>query len=786
MRLIYRMRWDSTRTTAMQQFIAFAARDRTHSDTITRAAEAASSGDTTYVIWSRDDRSGTPVDRAVEGWLDDADGLVADLTFVNDNVTYEVGYAIGAGKAVRLIRNSSVKIDDLKSIGLLDTLLRDEFRTRGELEGILRNRGAGRNKWLAARRNDRQPIYALSPPAPTEFNTRLFSAIKKRTRYKFRSFKTWEMGRLTAQDAWDNVSASFAVVVTWADATDLDARRNNQRAAFVYGLARGLGIPALLIAHERSPLPTDFADQAVRFNVFTDLDRILTDFRDEVQDAIEERGEAHPLPLALLDAIRCGDPAAENEQDHLRDYFLETEEFKRALGDDANIVVARKGSGKTAIFLQVRDRVRADRGNIVIDLNPEGYQLIKLKELMVELQSQGLRKEFVAAFWQYVLWLEITYKILEKDEKAARHDHTLAQRFDKLQAAFTSRVDTGTGDFSERLRLLTEMIAGRFRAKPGTSLASSDLLQIVYGTEIADIRAQVLSYLRLKGEILFLFDNLDRMRAPSGFDADDGLLLLGLIESMQDIAKQFRRAKFAFRWKLFIRSDVYEFIVRGMADYGKHTPLALEWGDPEILKRILQRRIEASTRQMQHAWETLWPAISVSTVGGVDTLDFMVSASLMRPRYLIRLFETARRRAINMGHQRIAEEDYMAALEELAWTVSEDLELELRDIVSSTDRLLYDLAQLNGACGIPELRDAVANRVGATDVVEKVIDVLLWSGAIGIAAGNTPTFIFDCGFKLQALRSLMDRNPDAEVSLHPTLSNLFVQTPPTERSARAA
>jgi hypothetical protein len=60
----------------------------------------------------------------------------------------------------------------------------------------------------------------------------------------------------------------------------------------------------------------------------------------------------------------------------------------------------------------------------------------------------------------------------------------------------------------------------------------------------------VLSYLKLKGEILFLFDNLDRMRAPSGFDAEDGLLLLGLIESMQDIAKQFRRAKFSFRWKL--------------------------------------------------------------------------------------------------------------------------------------------------------------------------------------------------------------------------------------------
>jgi hypothetical protein len=213
-----------------------------------------------------------------------------------------------------------------------------------------------------------------------------------------------------------------------------------------------------------------------------------------------------------------------------------------------------------------------------------------------------------------------------------------------------------------------------------------------------------------------------------------------------------------------------------MADYGKHTPLTLEWGDAEILKRILRWRIEASTRHIHHDWETIWPAISVTTVRGRDTFNFLVAASLMRPRYLIRLFDTARRRAINMGHQRIGEDDYVAALEDLAWTVSEDLELELRDIVSATDRLLYDLAQLDGACGIQDLRDAVANRVGATDLVEKVIEVLLWGGAIGIATDKGPTFfIYNCGYKLQALRSLMDRNPEAEVVLHPTLSNLFIQ-----------
>jgi hypothetical protein len=126
-----------------------------------------------------------------------------------------------------------------------------------------------------------------------------------------------------------------------------------------------------------------------------------------------------------------------------------------------------------------------------------------------------------------------------------------------------------------------------------------------------------------------------------------------------------------------------------------------------------------------------------------------------------------------MGQSRINEDDYQAALSELGWTVIEDLDLELRDIVRDAHSLLFDITQLNGACGVPELRHAVAERVGATDLVERVIDVLLWSGAIGISPDSkTCTFIYDCGYKLQFLHSMIDKNPHAEICLHPTLAYL--------------
>ena len=210
--------------------------------------------------------------------------------------------------------------------------------------------------------------------------------------------------------------------------------------------------------------------------------------------------------------------AAENEQDQLSSYFLETEEFKSALTGRTNLVIGRKGSGKSAIFFQIRDRIRVNKRNIVIDLTPEGYQLVKLKEMVSKLTGAGVRKEFISAFWQYVLWLEIAYKLLEKDEKPAKRNLNLFQRYERLKAAFIARVDTGFGDFSEKLRLLTEKIELRLIDHDLllNNLMSSGVLQIIYGANIAEIRSEVFSYLRLKGTVLFLFDNLDRMRTTGG------------------------------------------------------------------------------------------------------------------------------------------------------------------------------------------------------------------------------------------------------------------------------
>jgi hypothetical protein len=164
---------------------------------------------------------------------------------------------------------------------------------------------------------------------------------------RFRSFNPQEIDRLTATEAFEQIAQSFGVVAIWHDTSAPEALRQNQRAAFAVGIARGLDIPFLLLAHNKARLPLDLDELATRWDAVADVDAKMRDFRDAVAEAQRSHVEVRPIAGRYLDAVYCGDPAAENEATQLDAYFLETEQFRLTLTGDLNIILGRKGSGKT-------------------------------------------------------------------------------------------------------------------------------------------------------------------------------------------------------------------------------------------------------------------------------------------------------------------------------------------------------------------------------------------------------------------------------------------------------
>ena len=46
----------------------------------------------------------------------------------------------------------------------------------------------GKNKWVKLPANFPQPIYILAPPTPSDYTTKLFSAVKKQAKFKIQEF----------------------------------------------------------------------------------------------------------------------------------------------------------------------------------------------------------------------------------------------------------------------------------------------------------------------------------------------------------------------------------------------------------------------------------------------------------------------------------------------------------------------------------------------------------------------------------------------------------------------
>ncbi|WP_016916507.1 hypothetical protein [Vreelandella stevensii] len=91
--------------------------------------------------WTQLDVIGQFISTKVLKAIDDADFLIADITNLNFNVTYEIGYAVGKSKRVLLTKNKSVESDELLAdkVGIFDTLGFREYQNSQELKEPLIN-----------------------------------------------------------------------------------------------------------------------------------------------------------------------------------------------------------------------------------------------------------------------------------------------------------------------------------------------------------------------------------------------------------------------------------------------------------------------------------------------------------------------------------------------------------------------------------------------------------------------------------------------------------------------
>ncbi len=713
--------------------------------------------------WKALDIVGCFISAKVLTGIDDADFLVADISKLNFNVTYEIGYAIGQNKRVLITKNKSVADSEpsLNEVGIFDTLGYKEYENSDQLCEYLKNIENISPIPINEKIDQASPLYLLEGEHKTDWITRIISRVKK-SRYIFRNFDPSEQSRLSASDAIKNVAKSYGVVVPLLNSEEKGYEVHNLRAAFIAGLSAGMKKAISILQFGQDPVPLDYRDFVSICNHPDDVNEYIAEFAAEVAELYQQTLDVVPSHNeSFLETLDLGASSAENEMRTLEAYYLKTDQYLKSIRGEANLVIGRKGAGKSAIFLQVRDRERSNKKNIVLDLKPDGYKLIKFKEMILEYLEEGTLQHTIMAFWEYLLLLEICYKILEKDKVRHIHEQNLFEPYRKLEELYKTEEYDVQGDFSERMKILMEKISSNYMEKysdgNNSRLSSAQVTQLLYSHDVREISRHIKEYMRYKETLWLLFDNIDKGWPTTGLTHEDLIIIRSLIDASRKLERQFDRQNTEVNTIVFLRNDVYELLVSDTSDRGKEASVLLDWTDTDLLRELIRLRVVSNNLDSDLTFEQIWGQICVSHYHGEESSQYLIDRCLMRPRFLLNLIGHCKSYAVNLNHSKITQEDIEKGLSAFSTDLLNDIGYELRDISSDSDGILYSFIESKKELSLDEVLNKITDYVEESEG-EKMLDLLLWYGFLGVKINsNEEKYIYNYHYNMNILKGFIKK-----------------------------
>jgi hypothetical protein len=701
--------------------------------------------------WPKLDVIGLKIDDLIRDRISTADFLIADITYPNFNVYYEIGFAIGQQKPVVLTMDYAVEkaAANVNLTGLFDTIGQLRYQNAAELVSKLSDSPPLWANQYLKEKDHSQPLFLLDTYRKTDFRNYIAQSIINSS-VQHRGFDPEEIPRLSLTAAIGYVSASAGVIVPLVSKEIEDWHRHNLRAAMIAGMSQGLGIEPLIIQYEDAPAPLDYRD-------FIDTGRIRVEVENSVLEYCQSTlirnqqraGLIGRVRRTILNEIDIGSSAAENEFQKLAAYFVPTAEFQRANRSTGALVVGRKGSGKSAIFYQVAEAKAHDRRNLVIELNPASHSLSELRQELLGVVSLGVFDHTIAAFWQYILYAEILLKLREILLPKARYELRLLKKIDEIERRFKLTDEVVAGDFTSRLELAVRTVVKHVKDR---TLAEGDIKQkitnILFESDIPSFRTAIADLGSEFQKIVLLFDNLDKGWPARQVEAHDIRTVHHLIDALNKMERELRRSEIDFEYLLFLRSDVYENLVQETSDRGKYNVIRVDWSDTKQLENLIQQRVIFNVPEPRRA--EAWNAVNPTLDSGATAISQMIASSLMRPRFLIDLCEKAISFAVNRGHESVTTGDVESALEQHSLYLVSDFGYEIRDVAGITEDIFYRFIGLGDTLTADEVRDAIGNVEGTS--VDRIVDLLLWYGFLGVPGpGGRAIYIFDRDYDMRRL-----------------------------------
>jgi hypothetical protein len=690
--------------------------------------------------------------------IDSSQLFFADLTGMNANVMFELGYAITKKKRIWLVLDATYT-DAKRTFDQFKLLTTIGYRSSSNSRDLVRDYYIDRphedltNSIFASivdqqlRSDPRESLFYLRPMHENEAGIHVTKRVTARLRSGLVQDDPSEASFQTLAMYAQHMHSSCAVLCHLSSAEREGTRVHIARQAFVCGMAHGLGKQLLILTEGDHLAPLDYRDLSVHYQNAKSALSQLEGWLVPIEEHLLQQYAAPPSYPARstvrdLRSLRLGEYVAENEKDSLvDDYFVDTSSYREAYAGNHAIFVGRKGSGKTANFYKLASELSKDRANLVCVIKPPAYQLHGILDLFNRFTEQDTKGFLIESIWKFLLLTELAIAAVTKIKNRLASPVSEEER-DLLELSTKHLVFQQ--DFSVRLEQTVDGLIqlhkkrGAKDSKEKTRLAISESL---HQGMLKDLRISLGKALYKSKRVAILVDNLDKAWEKESSIPELGKFLLGLLTVAGRLPDDLRhedsrRMGISASLAVFLRSDIFYKIIRVAREPDKIRFHKLTWSDPELLLRVIEERFAAS-RQDGTDPKAFWNTYFCATVGGKAVSTYLVQHIVPRPRDLVFFVRAAVDTAVNRGHSHVAEQDILDAEKQYSQYAFESILVENGVSVRTLENLLLEFAGSRSVLPEEDLREIIDKAIPTPETsVERMVEHLCSLTFLGVEASD--------------------------------------------------
>jgi hypothetical protein len=202
-----------------------------------------------------------------------------------------------------------------------------------------------------------------------------------------------------------------------------------------------------------------------------------------------------------------------------------------------------------------------------------------------------------------------------------------------------------------------------------------------------------------------------------------------------------------------------------MPDRGKIAKVALDWTDSDLLRELLRRRFVSNLPNKDISFDAIWRSVVTTHIlGGQESPEYIIQRCLMRPRALLDLLGHCRGHAVNLGHDKIEEVDFIQGESAYSTDLVNQISLELEDVFVGGEEGLFALIEAPRLLDDQQLRERIARTKLPPERHDDLIRILLWYGVIGILrSSGEETYIYNVNYEMKILSALLSKRPTSEL-----------------------